>query len=90
MLAFLRDFLWLILLAAAVIGLIKIFTMPIRFILRLVWNGIIGMVLLLLFNAVGGLIGVTVGINAVSCLITGFLGIPGLLLLLLLKWLAWL
>ena len=88
MMEFLRDFLWLILLAAAVIGLIKVFTMPIRLILRLLWNGIIGLVLLLLFNAAGSLIGVTVGINAVSCLVTGILGIPGLLLLLLLKWLA--
>ena len=88
MMGFLRDFLWLILLAAAVIGLVKVFTMPIRLILRLLWNGIIGLVLLVLFNLAGSLIGVTLGINAVSCLITGLLGIPGLLLLLLLKWLA--
>lgn len=90
MLAFVRDFLWLILLAAAVIGLVKVFTMPIRLLFRLMWNGIVGLVLLIVFNAVGGLIGVTVGINAVSCLVTGILGIPGLGLLLLLKWLAFL
>lgn len=60
---------------------------PLKLLLRFIINGIIGGVSLWLLNLVGGLIGVTVAINPVTALIVGFLGIPGLILILLLQFL---
>ncbi len=58
---------------------------PLKFLLRFLLNGLIGGVVLWLLNMVGGLIGVTVAINPVTALTVGFLGIPGLILILLLQ-----
>lgn len=58
---------------------------PLKLILRFFINAILGGIALWLLNLAGGLIGVTVAINPVTALIVGFLGIPGLLLILLLQ-----
>lgn len=58
---------------------------PLKLLLRFIINGIIGGVVLWLLNLVGGLIGVTIAINPVTALTVGFLGIPGLILILLLQ-----
>ena len=58
---------------------------PLKLILRFFINAILGGIALWLLNLAGGLIGVTVAINPVTALTVGFLGIPGLLLILLLQ-----
>lgn len=58
---------------------------PLKLLLKFLLNGIIGGVVLWILNLVGGLIGVTIAINPVTALTVGFLGIPGLLLILLLQ-----
>lgn len=72
---------WVFGLAALVILLIvvNIFSLS----LKLLWNGVVGMILLWLFNLVGGIVGLHLEIGAVSALVAGFLGIPGVILLLL-------
>jgi inhibitor of the pro-sigma K processing machinery len=60
--------------------------MPIKFILRLIYNGIIGGIMLWVLNLVGGFFDVQVAINPVTALIAGFLGIPGVLLILVLQY----
>lgn len=87
MAAFLDEYLFYILIGLAVLLAIRIFTLPIKFFFRLLWNTFLGFLLLLLFNMLGGLIGLTIGINAVTALIAGVLGIPGVILMLLVKWL---
>lgn len=41
---------------------------------------------LMLLSPVGGMIGVTLGVNLTNALVMGLLGLPGLGLLLMLKW----
>lgn len=58
---------------------------PLKLLFRFLLNGIIGGIALWLLNLVGGLIGVLVAINPITALTVGFLGIPGLILILLLQ-----
>ncbi|GBG56047.1 pro-sigmaK processing inhibitor BofA [Sporomusaceae bacterium FL31] len=63
----------------------RIFLMPLKLVFRLIYNGIIGGIMLWVVNLVGGYIGFTIGINVITALIAGFLGIPGVILLILFK-----
>lgn len=58
---------------------------PLKYLWKLILNGILGGLLLVGINLVGGLFGVTVAVNPVTALISGFLGIPGVALLFLLQ-----
>lgn len=71
-------------LIAYAVGLVLLYLMarmlflPIRLLLVLVYNGLIGGVLLWLVNLVGGYIGLHIGLNPVTALLAGFLGLPGI------------
>ncbi len=58
---------------------------PLKYLWKLILNGILGGLLLVVINLIGGLFGVTLAINPVTALIAGFLGIPGVALLFLLQ-----
>lgn len=58
---------------------------PIKIIIKLIINGILGGVTLLLVNLIGGLFGLHIVINPINALIAGFLGIPGVILLFILQ-----
>lgn len=60
---------------------VKLFAWPIKILLKLIVNGILGGILLWLVNLVGGAFGLYIGINIVTALIAGILGIPGVLFL---------
>lgn len=62
-----------------------ILLIPIKLIMKLIWNGVIGGIMLLLVNMIGGLWGMAIVINPLNALIAGFLGVPGVILLLLLQ-----
>ncbi|QQY79863.1 inhibitor of the pro-sigma K processing machinery [Keratinibaculum paraultunense] len=66
-----------------VIGMILV--IPIKIIWKLIINGVIGGILLLLFNLIGKGLGLFIAINPITALIAGFLGIPGVILLLILQ-----
>lgn len=70
--------------AVYVIGMLLV--LPIKIIVRLVINGITGAIALFILNIFGGLIGLTIGINPVTALVAGFLGLPGILLLIFLQY----
>lgn len=53
--------------------LLKIFKWPLKILL----NGIFGVVLLYIVNLIGANFGITIGINPITALIAGILGIPG-------------
>ena len=53
--------------------------------LKLLWNGICGVVLLWLFNMLGGIFGVTIPIHFATALVAGFFGIPGVIFILLVQ-----
>ena len=65
----------------------KILALPLKIIWKLIVNALVGVVVLRLFNLLGGLINVTIPINALNALITGVLGVPGVILLLILQFL---
>ncbi|MDF2565894.1 MAG: pro-sigmaK processing inhibitor BofA [Massilibacillus sp.] len=77
--------------AAYVVGILaiyfigKMFLMPVRLVWKLIYNGIIGGIMLWVVNFVGASFGFAIGINFVSALVAGFLGIPGVILLILFK-----
>lgn len=66
--------------------LIKLFTKPIKLLIKLGINTAIGYIALLLLNKFGAIIGISLGLNWVNALIIGVFGYPGLILLLLLKY----
>ncbi len=71
--------------AAIVLGvilLLRILAKPFRFIFKLLLNTVLGFVLLWIINFFGGEIGITLSLSLVNALVVGFLGIPGVLLLL--------
>ena len=67
--------------------LFKIFSWPLKILLKLVVNAVIGAFVLIIFNLVGGFFGLGIPINPLNALIAGILGIPGVLLLLLFRFL---
>jgi inhibitor of the pro-sigma K processing machinery len=64
----------------------RILFIPLRFIFRLIFNGLIGGLLLWFLNIIGGAFGLHIAINPITALIAGFLGIPGVILLIALKY----
>lgn len=67
--------------------LFKLLTAPLKWVFKLLLNALAGFVALVLINFVGGFIGLALTINVVSCLVAGFLGLPGVILLILIKYL---
>jgi inhibitor of the pro-sigma K processing machinery len=63
----------------------RMLTMPIRIVFKLIYNGIVGGVMLWIVNFVGAYFNFTIGINPITALVAGFLGIPGVILLILFK-----
>lgn len=61
--------------------LLRVFSWPMKLIWKLILNGVIGLALLLIFNFLGVYFKVSIPINWVSVLITGFFGVPGLVFL---------
>lgn len=59
---------------------------PLRGLVRLLAHTGVGLAVLWLFGRVGGLIGVTLGVNLFNALVLGVLGAPGFGLLLMLSW----
>ncbi|MGI5848824.1 MAG: pro-sigmaK processing inhibitor BofA family protein [Christensenellales bacterium] len=58
---------------------------PLKIILKLVLSGFLGGIILLLINFIGGLFSVTIAINPLSTVVAGYFGIPGIILLFVLK-----
>lgn len=69
----------------ALVVLVKIFAWPLAILTKLIINGIMGAVLLFFINAIGTLFNFSIGINAVTALIAGFFGVPGVIFLIIFK-----
>lgn len=72
----------------AILGLyilVKVFSWPIRILFKLLVNAVLGALLLVIVNFVGNYFGFYIGINAVTALIAGFFGIPGVIFLVVFK-----
>ena len=62
-----------------------IYFAPVRFIIKLVLNSLVGGGALFIINKMFSHWGFFVGINPATCLVTGLLGVPGIVLLVILK-----
>ena len=71
----------------AALLVIKLLTAPIRFAFKLLLNALSGFVVLFLVNFLDSFVGISLGINWFNALVVGFLGVPGVVLLLLIKYL---
>lgn len=63
----------------------KVLFIPLRLVTKLIINGVIGGIALYVINFVGSYIGLYVPINPVNALIVGFLGVPGVILVIILQ-----
>jgi inhibitor of the pro-sigma K processing machinery len=57
-----------------------ILLVPMKFLSKMLLNALAGGVLLVLLSMVGGLVNLPVSLNAVTALMAGFLGVPGVAL----------
>ena len=60
---------------------------PLSWILKFLLHAAMGYAFLFLLNFVGAWIGVSLGLNWINAAVTGVLGVPGVILLLLIKYL---
>lgn len=63
----------------------RVFILPIKSILKLVLNSILGGLIIYIINLIGGLFAFHIGLNYITSILVGILGIPGAILLIILK-----
>lgn len=63
----------------------RIFIIPLKNIIKLIFNSILGGVLIYIINLIGGMFGFNIGLNIFTAVTVGLLGVPGAILLILLK-----
>lgn len=63
----------------------KIFLLPIKKIFKVILNTGLGALVIFVINTIGTSFGFHIGLNIINALIVGILGIPGAVLLILLK-----
>ncbi|MPN26503.1 hypothetical protein SDC9_173928 [bioreactor metagenome] len=67
-------------------ALLRIFRTPLKLVLKLLLNTLLGFLALYLLNLTSGFTGLSMGLNLPNALVIGVLGLPGFILLLLIKW----
>ena len=68
------------------VAVVRLFRRPLKLALRVVVNGALGLGALWLLNSAAPVTGLTLGLNWFNALTVGVLGLPGLGLLVLVKW----
>lgn len=63
----------------------RIFIVPVKKILKLVLNSIIGGIVIFIINLVGASFGFHIGLNFFTSIVIGFLGLPGAVILIIIK-----
>lgn len=72
----------------AILGLyilVKVFAWPLKLLFKLIINAVLGVILLIIVNFIGQYFNFYIGINAITALIAGFLGVPGVIFLIIFK-----
>ena len=62
-----------------------IFLKPIKFVLKLILNSVAGIAIIAVINLIGAGAGIHIGLNPVTAILVGVLGVPGVILTLLLQ-----
>lgn len=69
-----------------VMAAVRLFKSPLRLVLRVGVNAVLGLAALWLLNLTSDFTGFSLGVNWFNALTVGILGVPGFCLLLLVKW----
>jgi inhibitor of the pro-sigma K processing machinery len=75
------DYIFFLIAILLLFIVVKILSWPLKVFLKLLINGVFGVILLLIINFIGSYFGFNIGINPVTALIAGFFGIPGVIFL---------
>lgn len=68
-------------------SLVLVLHRPVGFLLRLALRSSVWLAFLAVLRQVGGVVGISLGVNWCNALVLGLLGVPGFGLLLMLRWL---
>lgn len=63
----------------------RVFIIPLSKILKLVFNSILGGLIIFLINLIGGVWGFHIGLNIFTSILVGLLGLPGVVCLVIVK-----
>ena len=63
----------------------KVFIVPLKTIFKFILNSILGGIIIFIINIIGGYFGFHIGLNIITSIIVGVLGIPGAILVILIK-----
>ncbi len=64
---------------------LKLLSAPLKLAIKLMLHAALGFLLLLVEEIIGGFFDFSLGINLINCLVAGILGIPGVVILVLIK-----
>lgn len=73
-----EQFVTLLIPAMLAIVLVRLLVLPIKFVFKLMIHSACGFVCLWLLNSIAGFTGIFIPINAVTALVAGILGLPGI------------
>ena len=65
----------------AVYVVLRMLAVPLKMIFKLVINAVIGYMMLIVSNLVGGFFDFSIPINIITCLVAGVFGVPGVIFL---------
>ncbi len=72
----------------AIVLVVRLLSAPIRLAFKLLINALVGFAVLFLLNFLEPYVGLSLGINWINAIVVGLLGAPGVVLLLLIKYLV--
>ena len=70
----------------AIVAAGRLFSAPFKTLMKVLLNTLLGFVAVFLLNLTTPVTGLSLGFNLLNALVIGILGVPGFLLLLLLRW----
>lgn len=63
----------------------KIFIIPLKIIFKFIVNSLLGGIIIFVINFIGGFFGFHIGLNLITSIFVGLLGIPGAVVIVLIK-----
>lgn len=63
----------------------KIFILPLKTILKFILNSVVGGIIIFIINLIGGFWNFHIGLNIFTSIIVGILGVPGTILVIMIK-----
>lgn len=70
---------------AVLFVILKLLALPMKLIIKLVINGLVGSAVIFVVNLIGVSFGFTIALNWITALIVGILGIPGVIIVAILQ-----